>query len=330
MYFLGKYVNRCYLEGSGALGSCCVIDSDQSTTTTTTYYPVTIRKTTTTQPTTELTISATSEYTYHGSSKVKVDSECKILPLQGKTLSRKRRVVGGRDVADSEHPWAVRILLADSDGNDQNICGGTLLNNGWVLSAAHCFQDVTKRRLKFGIYNPVSGERLFYRHFLILSHPNFDMNKGLANDAALVKLHLPEGLTDQLITACVSPTLDIDNLDATVAGWGREVSDVQSQLSQDLKEIDLQIYPNAECIYEKTDVDLFEGDLMVCAGNHEKEVRGQSTCKGDSGSGLIVGDKAVVGVVSWGFGCGERRNRPTVFQRLSPIYPWISQIINSF
>ncbi len=44
----------------------------------------------------------------------------------------------------------------------------------------------------------------------------------------------------------------------------------------------------------------------------------------------MVGDKAVVGVVSWGFGCGERRNRPTVFQRLAPVYPWIIQIINSF
>ena len=277
---------------------------------------------------------------------VSVNSQCQISKnleirkdQKGKSeiLSRKRRVVGGQDVEDSKHPWAVRILLTDSKGEDSHICGGTLLANGWVLSAAHCFEDSITSKLKFGIYNPVTGERVFHKALIILSHPSFDMSKTLSYDAALVKLRIPKSILNQLIPACSSPTLDIDDIEATAFGWGREEEDEKSTLSQNLKDINLHIYPNRECFYRKVKTVVeFDEDLMVCAGQKDRTVKGQSTCKGDSGSGLMVladgtnCKSAVVGIVSWGFGCGGRKDRPTVFQRVAPINTWIQQTINRF
>ncbi len=76
-YCLGQYVNRCYLEESGALGSCCIIDSDHTSTISSTIKsPVTNTKTRAAQSTTESTNSATTEYSSHSSNKVKIDGNC--------------------------------------------------------------------------------------------------------------------------------------------------------------------------------------------------------------------------------------------------------------
>ena len=241
--------------------------------------------------------------------KIGVDDECQI--PKGRDV--------GEVVAESEQPWIVRIFI-----NERNICSGTLINNGWVISAAQCFDGLSESSFKFEVVNPVSRERIVFEASVILEHPKFDITLSLAYDVALAKLRIPDVVLDDLTVACVSPSADIDNVEGIVAVLGQYD---QSGLPQDLQVINIQVISNKECS-DAMDLEtelIFDGEQMGCAGQQpETAGTGQSTCSAAIGSGVIVGNRAVVGVLSWGIECVP------VFQRIAPIYSWIQNIISAF
>ena len=244
--------------------------------------------------------------------KIGVDDECQI--PKGRDV--------GEVVAESEQPWIVRIFI-----NERNICSGTLINNGWVISAAQCFDGLSESSFKFEVVNPVSRERIVFEASVILEHPKFDITLSLAYDVALAKLRIPDVVLDDLTVACVSPSADIDNVEGIVAVLGQYD---QSGLPQDLQVINIQVISNKECS-DAMDLEtelIFDGEQMGCAGQQPETAAvsgtGQSTCSAAIGSGVIVGNRAVVGVLSWGIECAP------VFQRIAPIYSWIQNIISAF
>ena len=104
----------------------------------------------------------------------------------------------------------------------------------------------------------------------------------------------------------------------------------QSGLPQDLQVINIQVISNQECS-DAMDLEtelIFDGEQMGCAGQQPETAAvsgmGQSTCSAAIGSGVIVGNRAVVGLLSWGIECAP------VFQRIAPIYSWIQNIISAF
>ena len=87
----------------------------------------------------------------------------------GKKLSRKRRIVGGDEADWEEHPWAVQFQFTLSNGTIVTFCGGTLLKNSWILTAAHCTNGIRER-------NKISATLLYQKRRslgLILTHPNW-------------------------------------------------------------------------------------------------------------------------------------------------------------
>lgn len=266
--------------------------------------------------------------------KVSINSQCQIIKNgrnekreNTQMLSRRKRVVGGQEVEDSEHPWAVKIEYIL--GATRQHCGGILINMLWVLTAAHCFQGINKQwnlnNINVSVYNPVTRKRDLYTVSKINIHPSYEVSKTAFNyDAALIKLDIPKSVQEELTPACVSPTLDIDNIEAKAFGWGY-VDEKSKLFSKNLKEIDLYIYPNGECYYRDAHFMQFSEEQMVCAGPEDKTVDDESTCNGDSGGGLMVTTDdsnrtaSVVGIVSWSFHCAG----PTVFQRVAPIHSWI-------
>ena len=245
-------------------------------------------------------------------------------------------VFNGIPAKKDEFPYQVAILKY----NDLK-CGGSIIDNNWVLTAAHCVtypfeinrapEYLAKRfEVVYGsLYWDNTRNRLQVEKVIV--HPNwlFD-GEHFAYDIALLKVrgnltHLPESMPVTLAT----PDLDVIGQRATVTGYGRvsedgEVSDIILNATQTIK-------PDGECLDENDD---YDETLMLCAKNP-----GQDTCRGDSGGPLVLvrepngkqQDKhpnIQVGIVSTGPRRGEyircdSDQSYTIYTRVAPFEAWI-------
>eukprot|EP00088_Acartia_fossae_P012521 TRINITY_DN16453_c0_g1_i2.p1 TRINITY_DN16453_c0_g1~~TRINITY_DN16453_c0_g1_i2.p1 ORF type:complete len:279 (-),score=19.30 TRINITY_DN16453_c0_g1_i2:296-1108(-) len=238
---------------------------------------------------------------------------------------RFRRIVGGGVVPDSEHPWAVNLFYDNPKKGLRQFCGGTLLENGWVLTAAHCIDKINTRRIRASVYFGKDLGRRMLRPLITLKHVDYKGSRDLRQDIGLIRLRISAEDQKHLQTACVARNRDIEGRRAKLFGWGLQHEEYwNSTSSMEMKEMEANIYHSSECFFTKNQHSDFDDKYMVCAGHIQA---GQDACKGDSGSGLMIG-RNVVGVVSWGLGCG-RFNRPSVFARVSSALDWLENVITS-
>ncbi|XP_056880283.1 serine protease hepsin-like [Takifugu flavidus] len=246
------------------------------------------------------------------------------------------RIVGGVDARQGSWPWQVSLQY---DGVHQ--CGGSIISNRWIVSAAHCFPKRYSFLNRWSVLlgsisnKPVNANVaevktiVYHSSYLPFVDANIDDN---SRDIAVLALTQPLTFNEYIQPVCL-PTHGqrlIDGQMGTITGWGnvgyfRHLADV-------LQEAHAPIISDAVC----NAPDYYDNQItttMFCAG-YEKG--GIDACQGDSGGPFVAEDclsktsrYRLHGVVSWGTGCAMAK-KPGVYTKVSRFLPWISTAMRSY
>jgi len=234
-------------------------------------------------------------------------------------------IVGGQDATRGQWPWQVSLRNAAN----RHFCGGVIINSNWVLTAAHCVDGNSAGGLRVVVGEHDTREsnnanRQTYMVTQIVSHPEYDFWAQFDADIALLQIASPIAMGPGVAAACKPATSDFVGQSAVVSGWGTLTSGGGS-LPPVLQWVELPIPSNEDCYWSMWPADITDG--MICAGNIPEYER--DSCQGDSGGPMVVqgndGSWAVVGLVSWGFGCAS--GTPGVYARVSYYNDWIDSVI---
>ncbi|XP_052401692.1 coagulation factor X [Carassius gibelio] len=239
--------------------------------------------------------------------------------LPERSSVRKLRIVNGTDCLPGDCPWQALLINEDNIG----FCGGTILNEYFVLSAAHCMNQSLSTRVIVGEFNTLVDEGREVMHDVdeILIHMNY-MAKTYHNDIALIKLSKPIRFNRFIIPACLPERDFAEHVlmlqeDGMVSGFGRvREGGFQSTV---LQKLTVPYVDRAKCIESST----FKiSNRMFCAGYNQEE---KDACQGDSGGPHVTRYKStwfVTGIVSWGEGCA-RKGKYGVYTQVSKYITWI-------
>ncbi|MBN8468586.1 trypsin-like serine protease [Corallococcus exiguus] len=245
-------------------------------------------------------------------------------PAQEPVPSSAQAIVNGTGTTVGANPWQA-MLFFQATGE---LCGGSILNEYWLLTAQHCVRDeegyliepdlvvagVTQLSESQNGQLPSVAE--------VIPYPGF-VGASEGKDVALVHLSTPLDFDDPNVKPIALATAVDESSRVTMpgvvgraTGWGSGYAG--GGLTNTLQTTDLILQSNsvAQAAYP---ADNITADQLTASA------LGTGTCNGDSGGPLTVpyGDTRVLaGVTSWGYGCGDSRY-PPMFARVSSFEPWI-------
>lgn len=303
--------------------NCLVTDlavPTTTTTTTTTSTTTTTTTTTTTPPTTTTTTTTTT-------------TEAP-LPLSHPSCGvQNTRVVNGDQTEENEYPWMVWLTLSWNNEGSRR-CGGTIIHEQWILTAAHCpfrlnsAQNALNPPSRISVtvgahYHAQPGTTGGYNVEVDVNNIHLHPQYRLPYDIALLKLVSPLTFSETVKPVCLAPRAWIDDdmagKEVTLSGWGKTET---GSLSSSLREYDTVGYSLPDCIS-------FYGSWMrptqMCTDGAQRK----HTCSGDSGGPVMRienGKVFQVGVISFGASADCKDQSPDGQVRVAAFIDWFESI----
>lgn len=255
-----------------------------------------------------------------------------------------QRVLRGYRVKPGAAPWQAllwrpeRMAGRSLSAAERVECGGALIREGWILTAAHCVVDAKGKaligpdhRIRLGVYNPRENEGISYPILRAIPHSQYH-EKSRAFDIALIQFKPGAGERSDAITPIARIQLDPKPLGQRpirggmpvyTFGWGREA--VNGQSSDHLKGAKMQLEDPGACAKRTKFRGALLQDALLCASAPDRS----QACNGDSGGPLVTyadGRPTVIGVVSAGDQCGAT-GIPSRYTRVAKVRDWIADVL---
>uniref|UniRef100_A0A673LIE1 Coagulation factor IX-like n=1 Tax=Sinocyclocheilus rhinocerous TaxID=307959 RepID=A0A673LIE1_9TELE len=240
----------------------------------------------------------------------------------------KSRIVGGNPALPGEIPWQVALVARSTQ---QVFCGGSILNQLWVITAAHCLVGTQNGSFYIRVgehdVSKTEGTEQNLNITRFISHPRYDSKVSLYNhDIALLRLRNPIRFTLTVLPICLGPMLFSNSLLqsgslATVSGWGR--LRFQGRSAVNLQKVELPYVDRTVCKESSSDPVTY---FMFCAGYSDSP---KDACQGDSGGPHAMryhNTWFLTGIVSWGEECAKK-GKYGVYTQVGNYYRWIQHVM---
>jgi len=233
-------------------------------------------------------------------------------------------VIGGQPAEEGQYPWLVGVG-SSGEGTpwERQFCGGSVITESVVITAAHCVQDVAdadELAVFSGSVDLESDQLVETAVADVHVSEDFDDPIDSANDWALLLLNEPVDV--EPITLDQDPA-EFETLET--AGWG----DTGGGYPTVAQWVELPFVDDEAC--SDAYPGAFDDETMLCAGDLENG--GVDSCDGDSGGPLMApaedGGQILVGIVSWGDGCAQPGS-PGVYAEVADFNDPIEQAIEDW
>jgi len=261
-----------------------------------------------------------------------VSSNCgKRTPTPRVTLYNNARpffyIVNGFEAVEHEFPFMAALM-----NRRRQFCGGSLIDEKHILTAAHCVahlskNDVQHLRVRLGDHNIKDNDNtsIEKRVKRVIRHIGFS-SKTLHNDVAILTMEDAVEYNRNIQPICLAHgTSQYVNQRVTVAGWGTLTEG--GRQPDELMKVDVDVWTNDKCkVSYGSNAPGGITSHMLCASRPQRD-----SCSGDSGGPLFSCNGACtqIGIVSWGIGCAQS-NYPGVYTRITAMKDWISKIVQDY
>ncbi|XP_039439798.1 serine protease grass-like [Culex pipiens pallens] len=220
-------------------------------------------------------------------------------------------------------PWQVAVYHRKGSSRDSYTCGGTLISETFVLTAARCVQsdDGDGRRMfvRMGVRNLQELDPNGFQQHGVREIHRVDRGNGLRSDVALLELDSEVEFTEYVQPVCLNLAEELVEQVGSFVSWGDESSGLKSSISE--------VISDEECL--RSDLQAYEevrGSSMFCVGFKTET----TLCNSDAGSGIYFKRKGVwfmggtLAARDSGYSCSAKSN--AAFNNIDNFVPWIRNV----